>query len=290
MSSREKYNNRINEYDPIIADANPKIEEEKIVESIQIIQKIAEKYEISYSYTNNTKTTVGKNDTEKLQKAYEILRKKYILFIKKMATKIAWPLAKQDKELINELTNEGLLGLYEAARRFDYKQNNKFTTYALGPKCFVWRYMIDFLKLQQNIVHLPANMVAAMSAIGKKKVADENTTLGKDVKRVKRYLTDLGSFVSIDKQNSEDETIDMPDNREPENNVNPEEIIKFLKTILKRQELEIISLKYGLKDGHEHTLEEIGDILRVSKQRVGQIKERAIGKLKKRKKEMLDNL
>lgn len=197
-----------------------------------------------------------------------------------------------------DLINEGNLGLIKAAQRFDETRGFKFISYAVW---WIRQSILQALAEQARIVRLPLNKIGALNKINKtfakleqeferEPSADEVARfLDITPEEVKESLKTQGRHISMDAPlNSEEEGSmydvlaskdSVPPDRDLINDSLRKEIERALNTLTPR-EADIIKLYFGLNGYHQHTLEEIGDEFNLTRERVRQIKERAIRRLK----------
>jgi len=154
-----------------------------------------------------------------------------------------------------DLIHEGNLGLMEAARRYDPAHNVKFITYA------VWW-------VRQSLMHVLADSTRAFSFPPKMfGILHAGGPGGEDVS----LSETLGDRLPVDQAPVEDELIHQAD---------LDELAAALLD-LEGKEQEVVRLRYGLGDGEPQTLQEIGDRLHLSRERVRQIESRAKEKLRR---------
>lgn len=199
---------------------------------------------------------------------------------------------------LGDLINEGNLGLIKAAKRFDETRGFKFISYAVW---WIRQSILQALAEQSRIVRLPLNRVGAINKIGKAFTALEQEyerepsaseiaqELNMDESEIADALKVSGRSVSVDApfaQGEENRLLDVLPNEStpsPDHNLMTEslrqEIEKALSTLNER-EAEVIRLYYGLNREHSLTLEEIGEKFNLTRERVRQIKEKAIKRLK----------
>jgi len=199
---------------------------------------------------------------------------------------------------LGDLINEGNLGLIKAAKRFDETRGFKFISYAVW---WIRQSILQALAEQSRIVRLPLNRVGALNKIGKaysnleqEFEREPNATelakeLDMEVSEVADTLRISGRHVSMDApftQGEENSLLDVIENDEhpsPDQELMKEslkkEINRALSTLTER-EREVIKLYFGLNKEHSLTLEEIGERFNLTRERVRQIKEKAIRRLR----------
>ncbi len=197
-----------------------------------------------------------------------------------------------------DLINEGNIGLIKAAKRFDETRGFKFISYAVW---WIRQAILQALAEQSRIVRLPLNRVGTLHKIGKVSAALEQE-LGRDPSadeiatqlsltegEVSDTLKISNSHLSLDAPFSTSEDNSLIDVLEDDNQPSPDEellrdslrseIEKALDTLTPR-EAEVINLYFGLNHEKALTLEEIGARFNLTRERVRQIKEKAIRRLR----------
>jgi RNA polymerase primary sigma factor len=199
---------------------------------------------------------------------------------------------------LGDLINEGNLGLIKAAKRFDETRGFKFISYAVW---WIRQSILQALAEQSRIVRLPLNRVGALNKIGKAysnleqeferepSATELAQELSMDISEVSDTLKISGRHVSMDApflQGEENRLLDVIQNDQqpsPDFNLMSEslknEIERALSTLTDR-EAEVIKLYFGLNKEHSLTLEEIGEKFNLTRERVRQIKEKAIRRLR----------
>jgi RNA polymerase primary sigma factor len=197
-----------------------------------------------------------------------------------------------------DLINEGNLGLIKAAQRFDETRGFKFISYAVW---WIRQSILQALAEQARIVRLPLNKIGYINKINRtfaeleQKFEREPTVLEiaqaleLAPKDVKESLRTSGRHISMDAPINSDDEITMYDVLLTEDSPSPDrellneslrkEIERALATLTYR-EANIVKLYFGLNGKHPHTLEEIGETFNLTRERVRQIKEKAIKRLK----------
>jgi RNA polymerase primary sigma factor len=199
---------------------------------------------------------------------------------------------------LGDLINEGNLGLIKAAKRFDETRGFKFISYAVW---WIRQSILQALAEQSRIVRLPLNRVGALNKIGKAFSALEQEferepsaselaeELDMSLFEVADTLKISGRHLSMDApfaQGEDNRLLDViHDDRQPspDNTLMKEslkqEVRRALSTLSER-EAEIIRLYFGLDLEHSLTLEEIGERFSLTRERVRQIKEKALRRLR----------
>ena len=198
---------------------------------------------------------------------------------------------------LGDLINEGNLGLIKAAKRFDETKGFKFISYAVW---WIRQSILQAIAEQSRIVRLPLNQVGSLSKISKafSKLEQEYERepspeeladiLETTVDKISDTLSNSGRHVSMDApfvQGEENTLLDVLENHEPNTDSNlineslSEEIKRSLSTLTER-EREIIVLFFGLSTNHPLSLEEIGEKFNLTRERVRQIKDKALQRLR----------
>ena len=198
---------------------------------------------------------------------------------------------------LGDLINEGNLGLIKAAKRFDETKGFKFISYAVW---WIRQSILQAIAEQSRIVRLPLNQVGSLSKISKafSKLEQEferepspeelAIMLETTVEKISDTLSNSGRHVSMDApfvQGEENTLLDVLENDNPDTDSNlideslSEEIKRSLSTLTER-EREIIVLFFGLSTNHPLSLEEIGEKFNLTRERVRQIKDKALQRIR----------
>ena len=197
-----------------------------------------------------------------------------------------------------DLINEGNLGLIKAAQRFDETRGFKFISYAVW---WIRQSILQALAEQSRIVRLPLNKIGSINKINKMYALLEQSQerapsaeeiakeLDMTVNDVKESMKNSGRHLSMDAPLVEGEDSNLYDVLRSGESPNPDreliheslqtEIERALETLTPR-EADVVRLYFGLGDQHPMTLEEIGETFDLTRERVRQIKEKAIRRLK----------
>ncbi len=201
---------------------------------------------------------------------------------------------------LSDLINEGNCGLIKAAKRFDETRGFKFISYAVW---WIRQSILQAIVDHSRIVRLPLNKVGSYSKLqdarikfvqmyerepNHQELADE---MGLPVKEIRNMLRGSNKHVSIDAPIGDDDNdATMLDVMRGEQDL--ESDAEVMKDSLKEQvqhglamltprEVDVIACYYGLNNEKARTLEEIGDLFGLTRERVRQIKERALRRLRK---------
>ena len=198
-----------------------------------------------------------------------------------------------------DLINEGNFGLVKAAQRFDETRGFKFISYAVW---WIRQSILQALAEQSRIVRLPLNKIGSINKINKtfsyleqaherppsaEEIAEE---LDLSVSEVKQSLKNTGKHISMDAPFAEGEDSNlydvisasetpMPDTELVKESIR-QEIGRVLETLSER-EADVVKLYYGIGQSSTMTLDEIGITFDLTRERVRQIREKAIRKLRK---------
>ena len=197
-----------------------------------------------------------------------------------------------------DLINEGNLGLIKAAQRFDETRGFKFISYAVW---WIRQSILQALAEQSRIVRLPLNKIGSINKINKMfaylEQAHERPPSAEEIAKeldmtindVKESMKNSGRHVSMDAPLVEGEDSNLYDVLRSGESPNPDRLLlhESLRTEIERaletltpREADVVRLYFGLGDQHPMTLEEIGETFDLTRERVRQIKEKAIRRLK----------
>lgn len=197
-----------------------------------------------------------------------------------------------------DLIQEGNMGLMKAVDKYDYRKGFKFSTYATWwIKQAITRAIAD----QAKTIRIPVHMIETINKISKvsKKLFQEYgrepsyeeiaQAIGMPVEKVNKILKSIQEPISLETPIGDDEDTHLKDFIEDSSISNPEEattkkllreqIEKIINT-LSDKEREVIMYRFGLVDGVEHTLEQVGAMFNLTRERIRQIESKAIRKIR----------
>ena len=199
---------------------------------------------------------------------------------------------------ILDLIQEGNIGLLKAIKKFDYRRGFKFSTYATW---WIRQGITRALADQSRTIRIPVHLVEALNKITRvqRQLSQEynrEPTIDEIAKesglpesKVANVLSSSTQPVSLSTMIGDDSGTEIENLIEDKSGISPteavsqemtkEEIVKLLENLTSRERL-VLQLRFGLSDGKSRTLEDIGKMLGLTRERIRQIEKKAIAKLR----------
>ena len=197
-----------------------------------------------------------------------------------------------------DLVQEGNIGLMKAVDRFEYRRGYKFSTYATW---WIRQSITRAIADQARTIRIPVHMIEIINKIirvsrglvqelGREPFPDEIAErIGFSVDKVRKVLRITKEPISLETPISDDEDTHLADFIEDKNSPTPqdsaifddliEQLNKTLATLTPREE-RVVRMRFGVGENHDHTLEEVGQVFEVTRERIRQIEAKALKKLK----------
>ncbi len=197
-----------------------------------------------------------------------------------------------------DLVQEGNIGLMRAVDRFEYRRGYKFSTYATW---WIRQAITRAIADQARTIRIPVHMIETINKIlrvsrglvqelGREPFPDEIAErIGFSAEKVRKILRITKEPVSLETPISDDEDTHLADFIEDKNTVTPQEsairadLLEHLNLVLStltQREEKVVRMRFGVGEKYDHTLEEVGQVFDVTRERIRQIEAKALKKLK----------
>lgn len=302
----ESENIKVVYVDSLIDTPGEEISEKELMEATNISEPISDNVQM---YLREIGRTPLLNSQEEKELAKRILRgdegarQKLIKANLRLVVSIAKRYVNRGPLSISDLIQEGNIGLFRAVEKFDYHRGFKFSTYATW---WIRQAITRALADQSRTIRIPVHMIETISKytqikrklsqeLGREPLTEEIAIeMGMDVDKVRNIQKISQEVISLESPiGGEDDKSMLGDLIKDEKSLTPEQKASYellrdqineIVGELTEREKQILEMRFGLKDGATHTLEEVGKVFNVTRERIRQIEAKAIQKIREHEK------
>ncbi|OGY56465.1 MAG: hypothetical protein A2Y84_00675, partial [Candidatus Colwellbacteria bacterium RBG_13_48_8] len=298
----EQHSVRVIEVESLLQVPSEEISEKELREATNIKGNLPDNVQMYLREIGKTallNSQEEKDLAKRILKGDEAARQRLIKANLRLVVSIAKRYVNRSPLSISDLIQEGNIGLFKAVEKFDYTKGFKFSTYATW---WIRQAITRALADQSRTIRIPVHMVETISKFtqAKRKLAQQlgrepmveeialEMDLGVDkvrnIQKISQEVVSLESPIGED-----DDRSTLADFIQDEKSLTPNQLtsqqllrdqIKEIIQDLTERERKILEMRFGLADGVTHTLEEVGRVFNVTRERIRQIEAKALEKIR----------
>jgi len=298
----ENENIKVVYIDSLIEAPSEEVSAKELLEATKFSDPVPDNVQMYLREIGRTPLLTGdeeKDLAKKILRGDESARQRLIKSNLRLVVSIAKRYVGRGPLSISDLIQEGNIGLFRAVEKFDYRKGFKFSTYATW---WIRQAITRALADQSRTIRIPVHMIETISKytqvkrklaqeLGRDPLAEEIAIeMGTEVEKIRNIQKISQEVVSLeapiggdDEKSILGELIRDEKSLTPEQKASHELLRDHIKSIvdeLTERERKILEMRFGLVDGATHTLEEVGRVFNVTRERIRQIEAKALQKIR----------